>query len=49
MTYIPPELPDDEESIYAHYATGINFNKYDDITVDVDGRNPPPAILVMRH
>lgn len=48
VTYIPPALPDDEDSVYAHYASGINFDKYDDITVDVSGSNPPPAILVMK-
>lgn len=48
MTYIPPALPDDEDSVFSHYATGINFDKYDDIIVDVSGSNPPPAILVMR-
>lgn len=48
MTYIPPTLPDDEASIFAHYASGINFDKYDDITVDITGSNPLPAIMVMR-
>ncbi|XP_068612309.1 probable ATP-dependent RNA helicase DDX4 [Brachionichthys hirsutus] len=45
VTYIPPELPQDENSIFAHYKTGINFDKYDAIPVDVSGNNPPPAIL----
>lgn len=48
MTYIPPTLPDDEDSVFAHYASGINFDKYDNITVDVKGNNPPPAITVTR-
>lgn len=48
MTYIPPTLPDDEDSVFAHYASGINFDKYDNITVDVKGNNPPPAIMVTR-
>lgn len=48
VTYIPPALPDDEDSVFAHYAMGINFDKYDDITVNVSGSNAPPAILVMR-
>ncbi|XP_035533721.1 probable ATP-dependent RNA helicase DDX4 isoform X3 [Morone saxatilis] len=45
VTYIPPTLPEDEDSIFAHYETGINFDKYDDILVDVSGANPPQAIM----
>lgn len=46
VTYIPPTLPEDEDTIFAHYQTGINFDKYDDILVDVSGANPPQAIMV---
>lgn len=46
VTYVPPALPEDEDSIFAHYKTGINFDKYDDILVDVSGVNPPQAIMV---
>lgn len=49
MTYIPPTLPEDEDSIFSHYKTGINFDKYDDILVDVSGTNPPQAILVRKR
>lgn len=49
VTYIPPTLPEDEESIFAHYETGINFDKYDDITVEVSGVTPPQAISVRKH
>uniref|UniRef100_A0A3B4VHY7 RNA helicase n=1 Tax=Seriola dumerili TaxID=41447 RepID=A0A3B4VHY7_SERDU len=45
VTYVPPTLPEDEDSIFAHYESGINFNKYDDILVDVSGTNPPQAIM----
>ncbi|XP_044043855.1 probable ATP-dependent RNA helicase DDX4 isoform X2 [Siniperca chuatsi] len=45
VTYVPPTLPEDEGSIFAHYETGINFDKYDDIMVDVSGTNPPQAIM----
>lgn len=48
VTYIPPALPEDEDSIFAHYKTGINFDKYDDILVDVSGTNPPQAIMVRK-
>ena len=46
MTYIPPPPPEDEGSIFAHYQTGINFDKYDSILVEVSGHSAPPAILV---
>nr|WHP53096.1 vasa [Trichopodus pectoralis] len=45
VTYIPPKLPEDEDSIFAHYEKGINFDKYDEIMVDVSGTNPPQAIM----
>ncbi|GLD64760.1 AHG95980.1 ATP-dependent RNA helicase [Lates japonicus] len=45
ITYIPPTLPEDEDSVFAHYETGINFDKYDDIMVDVSGTNPPQALM----
>ncbi|KAA8579859.1 hypothetical protein FQN60_006952 [Etheostoma spectabile] len=45
VTYVPPTLPDDEASIFSHYESGINFDKYDDIMVDVSGTNPPQAIM----
>lgn len=46
VVYVPPPPPEDENSIFSQFATGINFNKYDDISVDVSGSNPPKAILV---
>ncbi|XP_029302236.1 putative ATP-dependent RNA helicase DDX4 [Cottoperca gobio] len=49
VTYIPPTLPEDEESIFAHYEKGINFDKYDDIMVDVSGINPPHAIMTFEE
>ena len=48
VTYIPPALPEDEDSIFAHYKTGINFDKYDDILVEVSGTNQPQAIAVRK-
>ncbi|XP_063733939.1 probable ATP-dependent RNA helicase DDX4 isoform X4 [Eleginops maclovinus] len=45
VTYIPDALPEDEESIFAHYEKGVNFEKYDDMLVDVSGSNPPPPIM----
>lgn len=46
MTYVPEALCEKESSIFAHYESGINFDKYDDILVDVSGSNPPTAIMV---
>ena len=45
VTYIPPPPPGDEDSTSAYYQTGINFDKYDTILVEVSGHDPPPAIL----
>ncbi|KAG7503094.1 vasa [Solea senegalensis] len=49
VTYIPPSLPEDEESVFAHYESGINFDKYDDILVNVSGTNPPQAIMTFEE
>uniref|UniRef100_A0A5F9DMV9 RNA helicase n=1 Tax=Oryctolagus cuniculus TaxID=9986 RepID=A0A5F9DMV9_RABIT len=49
VTYIPPPPPEDEDSIFAHYQTGINFDKYDTILVEVSGHEPPPAILTFEE
>ncbi|KAM5264701.1 putative ATP-dependent RNA helicase DDX4 [Ctenodactylus gundi] len=49
VTYIPPPPPEDEDSIFAHYQTGINFDKYDTIFVEVSGHDPPPAILTFEE
>ncbi|KAM6224674.1 putative ATP-dependent RNA helicase DDX4 isoform 2-T2 [Rhynchocyon petersi] len=49
VTYIPPPPPEDEESIFAHYQTGINFDKYDTILVEVSGHDAPPAILTFEE
>ncbi|XP_043402846.1 probable ATP-dependent RNA helicase DDX4 isoform X6 [Chelonia mydas] len=49
VTYVPPPPPDNEEAIFAHYQTGINFDKYDTILVEVSGLDPPPAILTFEE
>ncbi|XP_029432922.1 probable ATP-dependent RNA helicase DDX4 isoform X2 [Rhinatrema bivittatum] len=49
VTYVPPPPPDTEDAIFAHYQTGINFDKYDEILVDVSGDDPPPAILTFEE
>ncbi|XP_062899009.1 probable ATP-dependent RNA helicase DDX4 [Mobula hypostoma] len=45
VTYVPPAPPEEENAVFARYQTGINFDKYDEILVDVSGINVPPAIL----
>ncbi|XP_073511210.1 probable ATP-dependent RNA helicase DDX4 isoform X2 [Phyllobates terribilis] len=45
VTYVPPPPPETEDEIFRHFQTGINFDKYDEILVDVSGINAPPAIL----
>lgn len=43
--YIPPEQPDDENSLFGNdVSMGINFDKYDDIEVKVTGENAPRPI-----
>lgn len=49
VTYIPPSLPEDEETIFSQYKSGINFDKYDEILVEVSGTNPPPAIMTFEE
>uniref|UniRef100_A0A673A182 RNA helicase n=1 Tax=Sphaeramia orbicularis TaxID=375764 RepID=A0A673A182_9TELE len=49
VTYIPPTISNDENSVFAHYKSGINFDKYDDILVDVSGSNPPKAIMTFEE
>nr|KAF6489216.1 DEAD-box helicase 4 [Molossus molossus] len=49
MTYVPPAPPEDEDSIFAHYQTGINFDKYDSILVEVSGHDVPPAVLTFEE
>ncbi|KAI4878842.1 hypothetical protein NFI96_033551, partial [Prochilodus magdalenae] len=49
VVYVPPPPPEEESSIFAHYETGINFDKYDDILVDVSGSSPPNAIMTFEE
>ncbi|XP_012221478.2 ATP-dependent RNA helicase vasa [Linepithema humile] len=45
--YIPPEQPDDENSLFGNdVSMGINFDRYDDIEVKVTGENAPHPIRV---
>ncbi|XP_062409775.1 probable ATP-dependent RNA helicase DDX4 isoform X3 [Sardina pilchardus] len=45
VIYVPPPPPEEEDAVFSKFQTGINFDKYDDILVDVSGSNPPPAIV----
>lgn len=41
VTYIPPELPDDINELFKDAPhSGLNFDKYDDIPVQVTGKDP---------
>lgn len=42
--YIPPELPSDEKLFENGVEIGINFDKYDNIQVNVSGENVPQPI-----
>ena len=46
VTYVPPPPPEDETSIFSQFQKGVNFDKFDNIQVEVRGRDPPPAIMV---
>eukprot|EP00057_Strongylocentrotus_purpuratus_P020107 XP_011674581.1 PREDICTED: vasa protein isoform X1 [Strongylocentrotus purpuratus] len=43
-TYVPPDPSEEESQIYISTEQGINFNKYDDIPVEVSGRDRPKNI-----
>ncbi|KAG8456610.1 hypothetical protein GDO86_002403, partial [Hymenochirus boettgeri] len=49
VTYIPPPPPETEDEVFRHYQSGINFDKYDEILVDVKGKDVPPAILTFEE
>ncbi|KFO87566.1 putative ATP-dependent RNA helicase DDX4, partial [Buceros rhinoceros silvestris] len=49
VTYVPPPPPDNEQAIFAHYQTGINFDKYDENVVEVSGLDPPPPLLAFEE
>lgn len=41
VTYIPPELPDNIDELFMDAPhSGLNFDKYDDIPVQVTGKDP---------
>ena len=42
--YIPSAPPEKEEELFATMAAGINFDKYDEIAVEVTGWDPPHNI-----
>ncbi|NXI69819.1 DDX4 helicase, partial [Anseranas semipalmata] len=49
VTYVPPPPPDDEQTIFARYQTGINFDKYDENIVEVSGLDPPAPLLAFEE
>ncbi|XP_042731280.1 probable ATP-dependent RNA helicase DDX4 [Lagopus leucura] len=49
VTYVPPPPPDDEQSIFACYQSGINFDKYDECAVEMSGLDPPTPLLAFEE
>lgn len=47
--YIPPAPPEDEESMFSTMDVGLNFDKYDEINVQVTGNNAPPHITAFEQ
>nr|BAB13307.1 vasa-related protein CnVAS1 [Hydra vulgaris] len=45
VTYVPPEPSEDEQDLYRTIAQGINFNKYDNIPVEVTGPGIIPSAI----
>lgn len=39
--YVPPPPPETEEEMFKSIEAGINFDKYENIPVEVSGDNPP--------
>jgi len=37
--YIPPPMPEDEEHVFETIQKGINFDKYDQISVECTGQD----------
>jgi len=46
--YIPPPPPEGEAEIFETIAKGINFSRYDEISVEVTG-NGAPARGITRY
>ncbi len=42
--YIPPAPPESKDALFATMAAGINFDRYDEISVEITGRDPPKNI-----
>ena len=40
-TYVPPPPPEEEEEIFRTIQMGINFKKYNDISVECTGEGAP--------
>lgn len=46
VTYVPPEPSEDDEEIYRTIERGINFDKYDEIPVEVTGKGKEAIIPI---
>ncbi|CAB3370604.1 Hypothetical predicted protein [Cloeon dipterum] len=47
--YIPPDLSMDEKDLFDSNTAGINFSKYDNIKVEVNGEGAPPPMEDFTH
>ena len=46
MTYVPPTPSENEEELFRSIERGINFDKYDEIPVEVTGRGKEAIIPI---
>ena len=46
MTYVPPTPSESEEEMFRSIERGINFDKYDEIPVEVTGRGKEAIIPI---
>ena len=42
MTYVPPDPSEEEQEVFRTIAQGLNFDKYDEIPVEVTGNGKMP-------
>ena len=49
VVYIPPAPPEEEEEIFKTIQQGINFDNYDNISVEMTGRDPVVPISTFQE
>ena len=48
MTYVPPEPSESEEEMFRSMERGINFDKYDEIPVEVTGKGKESITAIQK-